>query len=174
MSSLLKVLMPLAAIAVIYLLAKYKYHYSAREDLLLRRPRLLPAISWIAIAISWMLLSDWLVSWRGPWDFAPWKAQTFTVSALRVLAVCFIGPIAEELIFRGLFFRKLTKTGKLRPELAVIILAAAWALIHYTYTPAVIFIIFVEGLLLGFALIRTKSIYVPMAMHIAWNLYAIW
>lgn len=166
--------MPLAAITAVFLLSKYKYHYTAKEDLLVRRPKLLSAISWIAIAILWMLLSDWLISWRGPWDFTPWKAQTFTVSAARVLAVCFLGPIAEELIFRGLFFRKLTKAGKVTPGLAVVILAAGWAVIHYSFSPAVIFIIFVEGLLLGFALIRTQSIFVPIAMHIAWNLYAIW
>jgi CAAX amino terminal protease family. len=35
-------------------------------------------------------------------------------------------------------------------------------------------LIFVDGLLLGAARYRTKSVYVPIAMHLLWNLYAIW
>jgi len=35
-------------------------------------------------------------------------------------------------------------------------------------------VIFVGGLLLGFARRQTGSVIVPILMHIAWNLYAVW
>jgi membrane protease YdiL (CAAX protease family) len=173
-SSLVKVVLPLAAIAVVWLLAKYKYKFSLKEDLQLRVPVLGSLVVWTLIAIGWMLLTDWLIGWRGPWDFTPWKAQSVSVSIIRVLAVCFLGPIAEELIFRGLLMRRLIRSGKFQTWMVVVLLAAGWALLHYSYSPPVIFIIFIEGILLGYAAIRTRSVYVPIAMHIAWNLYAVW
>ena len=172
--TLIKILLPLAAIIAVVLLARYKFHYSLKEDLQLRAPRFTPLIIWVSIAIAWMLVTDWLMNWRGPWDFTAWKEQPLLVSVLRVAAVCFLGPIAEELGFRGLLFRRMTGTGKIHPWLALTILAAVWALAHYTYTTAVIFIIFIEGIILGAALINTRSLIVPIVMHIAWNLYAIW
>jgi membrane protease YdiL (CAAX protease family) len=56
----------------------------------------------------------------------------------------------------------------------VVVLAAAWSLLHTAYTPAVIALIFIDGLLLGAARYQTKSIVTPMLMHVMWNLYAIW
>lgn len=173
-SSLLKIILPLVAILVVWLLCKYKYNYSFKDDLQLRASRFSSLVAWIMIAMAWMLVTDYFVAWRGPWDFAPWKAQTLAVSVSRVLAVCFLGPIAEELVFRGVLHRRLIKSGKIASWMVVAILAAAWALMHYTYTPTVIFIIFIQGLVLGIALLRTRSLFVPIAMHIAWNLYAVW
>jgi membrane protease YdiL (CAAX protease family) len=38
----------------------------------------------------------------------------------------------------------------------------------------VIAVIFVSGLMLGFARRQTGSVILPILMHIAWNLYAVW
>ena len=35
-------------------------------------------------------------------------------------------------------------------------------------------IIFVDGLILGLARWRTRSVFAPAAMHMLYNLYAIW
>jgi membrane protease YdiL (CAAX protease family) len=171
---LLKILLPLAAIFIVILLCKYKFHYSLREDLQLRPPAAGALVIWVGMSLAWMLITDALVGWRGPWDFTVWKAQPIYITIIRVVAVCFLGPIAEEIIFRGLLFRRMMKWGKLNRWLVVTILAAVWALMHYSYTPVVVVIIFIDGLLLGAALLTSRSLVVPIAMHISWNIYAIW
>ena len=91
----------------------------------------------------------------------------------RVVAVAVLGPIGEELIFRGVLFGWLVGRG-MNQAIGLMLEAAAWAVIHLAYTPAVIAIIFVFGVLLGAARARTRSVIVPIAMHIVWNLYAVW
>ena len=170
----IKVLLPLAGIVIVFLLCKYKYHFSLTDDLQLRKPPMDQLFVWVAIALAWMLTTDYFMNWRGAFDFNPWLNQPLYVSVLRVLAVCFLGPILEELIFRGLFYHRIHIKLRVNEWLTVLILAAIWAVIHYTYPLPVIGVIFVEGLLLGAAVIKSKSLIVPIVMHICWNLYAIW
>ena len=90
-----------------------------------------------------------------------------------MLGVGILGPIAEELIFRGLLYGRLVGT-RLGAVGSIVILALGWALIHTSYSGVVIAVIFVEGLLLGAARWRTGSVLAPVLMHILWNLYAVW
>jgi membrane protease YdiL (CAAX protease family) len=168
---LVKVAIPLAGIVLVLLRARRSGMSAA--DIGFVRPVWSEAALWFALYIAWTLGTDALIQWRGPWDFTPWLAMTFFGAALRVMAVCVVGPIAEELIFRGWLLHLARKT-RLGDWGAVIAVAAAWAVIHYSYSPAVIGVIFVDGLLLGIARLRTRSIYAPIAMHIAYNLYAVW
>jgi len=91
---------------------------------------------------------------------------------LRVLAVGVLGPIAEELIFRGWFFGVLLK--RVSPAVTILLTAAGWAALHYAYGVAVLGVILVDGLLLGLARWKTRSVYPPIVMHMLYNLYAIW
>jgi hypothetical protein len=101
------------------------------------------------------------------------KRAPLYIDGMRILAVCILGPTAEELLFRGLLYGALTRT-RLKVAGSVFVAAIGWALMHTAYSPAVIALLFVGGLLLGAARYRTKSVIVPIAMHIVWNLYAIW
>src|SRR6476646_1858391 len=89
-----------AAIAVVLLRTRALKH----EDMGYVRPPLGPTLLFLAAYLTWMGGSDAVLQWRGPWDFAPWRAAPLPASLLRVLAVCVLGPIAEELIFRGWLF----------------------------------------------------------------------
>lgn len=170
----IKVLLPLFGIVALLLLCKKRLHYSLTNDLQLKKPPLLQLLMWLTLYLSWMLITDYFMNWRGAWDFGPWHAQPMHVSILRVLAVCFLGPILEELIFRGLLFYRFTKVLKINHWVVVILLAAVWAAMHYTYSVPVIAVIFVSGILLGAAMVKSRSLIVPIIMHICWNLYAIW
>lgn len=136
------------------------------------RPKLGAAFVLLAAYLGWMLLSDAVLHWRGPWDFRPWQQAPLTASVLRVVAVCMLGPAAEELLFRGLLFRRLCDH---LPVAAVIaVTAVSWALLHWSYSWPVIGVIVVDGLLLGLARWRTGSIAPPIIMHALYNFYAIW
>ena len=63
---------------------------------------------------------------------------------------------------------------RLDPRLVIAILAAGWAVLHYSYAGGVIALIFVGGLLLGAARRQTGSVVPPILMHMLWNLWAIW
>jgi membrane protease YdiL (CAAX protease family) len=167
-----KVLLPAAAIVLVLTIARAR-RVSLRDVVGLKAPSPGAALLWIAIYIVFMLASDRVMGWRGPWDFTIWREQPLAIDAMRVLAVGILGPIAEELIFRGVLFGRLAATRM--PMAAVIaVIALGWAVLHYSYSGGVIALIFVGGLLLGAARWRTGSVVVPILMHIAWNLYAVW
>jgi len=170
--TLLKAAIPLVAIAVVFLAARMR-RLSLRDDIGLKAPPLGESAVWLLVYAAWMLGTNYVMFWRGPWDFTVWQKSPLIIDAIRVLAVGFLGPIAEELVFRGLLYARFVRT-RLGVRWTIFVLAAAFAVLHTAYTPAVIAIIFVDGLLLGAARYRTKSVYVPIAMHILWNLYAIW
>lgn len=172
LSPLAKVLVPLAVLAGLWLVCRAR-RISWSRDLGLVRPSLMPALAWLGLALAWMLGTDALLHWRGPWDLRPWQAQTLWVAAARVLGVGLLGPLAEEVAFRGLLDFRLRRAG-LPAGVVLGGVAAGWAALHYAYTPAVVAVIFGEGLLLGLARRRTGSLWVPVLMHVAWNLYAVW
>ena len=143
-----------------------------RPELGFARPPIGLSALLLIVYLGWMLASDAAIHWRGPWDFRPWLQAPLAASAMRVLAVGILGPIAEELVFRGWFFGLLDK--RIGPALTIAATAVGWALLHYSYTAVVIGVIMVDGLLLGLARWRTKSVFPPMLMHALYNLYAIW
>ena len=137
-----------------------------------RTPPFLPTLILTAIYMAWMFGTDLLTHWRGPWNFEPWREAPFLGSALRVVAVCIFGPLVEELLFRGVAFSWLAE--RINIGLTIVATALAWSLLHYDYPWWVIAIIFVDGLILGVTRWRTRSVLAPAAMHMLYNLYAIW
>jgi membrane protease YdiL (CAAX protease family) len=138
-----------------------------------RLPTMPKAALWISLYLGWMLATDFVFGWRGPSDFAPWRAAPVVASALRVLAIVFAGPLLEELVFRGLAFGALARSSA-GPISAMFATAILWSLLHWSYQPLEIAIIMVAGVILGAARWRTGSLYLPIAMHMMWNAYAIW
>ena len=167
-SGLVKVALSAAAIGLVL----FKSRNIPREELGFTRPAMLPALLLLGIYMAWMFGTNALIHWRGPWDFRPWAAAPLLASILRVLAVCFLGPTVEELIFRGWLFALLRR--RVGPVATIGATAVAWALLHYSYGWGVIFVIVVDGILLGLARWRSRSLYPPIVMHMLYNLYAIW
>jgi len=160
-SALVKAAVAGAAIALVL----FKTKHLSRADMGLVRPVRLPLTFGIMLLyFGWMLGTNALLGWRGPWDWTPWLAAP--------LLAGFLGPIAEELIFRGWFFALLKP--KVGVAATLLLTSAGWALLHYDYSWAVIGVILVDGLLLGLARLTSRSVWPPIAMHIIYNLYAIW
>jgi membrane protease YdiL (CAAX protease family) len=171
-SALLKVAAPLGVIGALTLVVNRR-HRSWRTDVGLVTPSARSLALWVVVYLVWMLATNQVMHWRGPWDFAPWRAAPLAASVLRVLAVGVLGPIAEELIFRGVLYSRLSRTA-LGDWATIVLLSATWAAMHYTQAPPVLALFFVDGILLGSARRSTGSVVVPIAMHMMWNLYAIW
>jgi len=86
-------------------------------------------------------------------------------------AIIILAPFLEELFFRGFFFEGLRES-KLGALGAIAITSISWGLIHSQYGTFDIIFIIIMGAALGIAKIKTKSIYVPIAMHSFANLVA--
>lgn len=78
-------------------------------------------------------------------------------------------PIFEELLFRGFIFAGI-RASWLGDVGAVLITAIAWTAIHQEYDPLEFVLIFIVGVVLGIARLRTGSVLVTIAMHMLHNL----
>lgn len=92
--------------------------------------------------------------------------------ALLWFALIIAAPLFEEILFRGFLFEGLchSPVGFIT---SAIITSALWASIHLQYGLYEIVIIFLVGLLLSYAKLKTGSLYTPIAMHSLMNLFAI-
>jgi membrane protease YdiL (CAAX protease family) len=142
---------------------------SWREDVGFQWPDLRVALLWlaafVALAVAQQLISgsaDSAGSWVGKYGPA--------ALAIRIAAVALIYPLAEEFFFRGVFIGVLQK--RIGKWLAVLVSAAVFAAIHVQYDWPVW--VFADGLLFGLARVHSRSVYLPMLLHVIGNSYAVW
>jgi membrane protease YdiL (CAAX protease family) len=131
-----------------------------------------PTALWVIGYAGWMLASNAVLHWRGPWDFTHWQQMALVSVLLRVVGIGVLGPVAEELIFRGFLYQLVLP--RLGVAAAIAVTAVVWAVLHVQYHFWIIVLILIDGLLLGAARHQTRSILAPTLMHIVWNLYAVW
>jgi membrane protease YdiL (CAAX protease family) len=86
-------------------------------------------------------------------------------------AFIIVAPLSEEVFFRGFLFKGI-EYSRLGRAGAIIITSLVWSLMHIQYDVYGIISLFVGGVLLAFARLRSNSIYPPIAMHILQNLIA--
>ncbi len=84
-------------------------------------------------------------------------------------AVIIAAPISEELFFRGFVFEGI-KDSRLGSVSAVLITAILWSLIHTQYDFYDVIQIFIFGIILGIAKLRTKSLVLTIILHVVVNL----
>jgi membrane protease YdiL (CAAX protease family) len=117
-------------------------------------------------AVTYYALEEPIVS-----DFMLNAYQTAHFTPLLWLAFIIAAPLYEEIFFRGFLFKGIEKS-RAGPVGAIIITSLAWSVLHVQYNFVIIIGIFVGGLILGWARVKTNSIYVPIAMHVLENLLA--
>jgi membrane protease YdiL (CAAX protease family) len=105
---------------------------------------------------------------------AEWIAVYRTVQspALFWFALVVATPVFEELLFRGFVFEGI-RASRLGGTGAVAITALVWTLVHRQDDPLEFAVIFILGVMLGIARLRTGSILVTMAMHMLNNLISV-
>jgi len=87
------------------------------------------------------------------------------------LAIIIGAPLFEELFFRGFLMQGLQHSF-LKPVGAIIVTTALWAVIHHQYDIYGIIIVFILGLVLGYARIKSGSLILPITMHLFVNAVA--
>lgn len=96
-------------------------------------------------------------------------AQNFDLSTaspvLMILAVCIVGPIAEELVFRGMIFGKLRRAFSFWP--AAIISGIMFGVFHMNIMQGVY--ASVLGVLLAYVYAKTQTIFGSIFFHIVFN-----
>jgi membrane protease YdiL (CAAX protease family) len=99
-----------------------------------------------------------------------WKSSGSLV--LYIFAFVIAAPLGEEIFFRGFLFKGMLHS-QLRGYGAIVICSLVWAGIHSQYHLNVIIQLFLLGIVLGFARLKTGSIYVPIALHMLLNTIAV-
>ena len=146
---------------------------SLADDIGLRKPRWIPAAGFL---VAWLVLiaaEEWVLRSIGGVEVKVWPTYATVILILRILAIGVLGPIAEELAFRGLLMAWLSRS-RFGVYGAIVVCAAIWSVIHVQYAPVLLTIIFIDGIVLGLARNFTRSIYIPMAMHMVGNLFSIY
>ena len=88
-------------------------------------------------------------------------------TVLGVLGIVVLGPISEELLFRGAILGFLLTNGALKPKYAILISALIFGIIHMN--PAQILYAFLLGLLLGRLYYQSGSLTLCIVIHVLLN-----
>ena len=91
---------------------------------------------------------------------------------LLVLALAVAAPLVEESLFRGLLLPGLAAS-RLGPAGAIVLIAAAWTLMHLQYEPFYLLQALALGILFGWMRWRSGSTPLPMLLHGIVNLTSV-
>lgn len=85
------------------------------------------------------------------------------------LSYCLVPAVCEELFFRGIVIGEYKRYGSFN---AVLISTLYFTLTHFTTSGFVIYMF--AGLILGFTAVMCRSVYPSMALHVCFNMYALY
>jgi uncharacterized protein len=140
----------------------------------LRMPRRRDASVAIAGLAAVIVLGDALTAALGR-DLVPSFALELSRSAqqdgtllLLLLAVIVVGPVGEEVLFRGFLFRGLIQEP--RDSLpGILAIALIWSALHFQYDWFNASLVFVLGVLLGYARLYSGSTLLAIFLHMLAN-----
>lgn len=98
------------------------------------------------------------------------KAQTKTSfdMIMLVLGICIVAPIMEEVIFRGLAYKRLVQS-KAGISGAIIITSVVFTIIHFQYDFNVLAILSIFAFLLGYVRYKTGNLVYCIILHMQLN-----
>jgi uncharacterized protein len=161
----------LLAIAAIIML---KRGASFEDTLALRAPAPAALGRWVLAALAFAAVSDTLTWFLGKPIVPPFMEQVYRSADNKgTLWIAFVlaAPVFEEIFFRGFVITGLSAS-RLGASGAVIVSSLLWAAIHTQYDLYGIATVFMLGLVLGAARVRTGSVLPPMVMHMVANVIA--
>ena len=91
-----------------------------------------------------------------------------------LLIVCFIGPISEELIYRGVLMTTFFKNSPWYGDVLLSAIIFGYIHVNFALTPLAFVIYASGGFILALLYRMTKSLYYPIVVHIFINITAFW
>ncbi len=166
---------PAAIIGVLMIIwfASMRKPLTIDQYLELNKPSLKSMLVFLGLIIVAMMLMEAVNFWLDrptPEFMIQVYANTQNLPLLWI-AVSVAAPFFEEFLFRGFLLEGIARS-KVGLIGAIILTSAVWAIIHMQYGWFEIISIFFIGILLCIAKIKSKSLYVPIAMHMLMNLTA--
>ncbi|MES2036684.1 MAG: CPBP family intramembrane glutamic endopeptidase [Pseudomonadota bacterium] len=169
--ALTKLAIPAAGILVMLMIAHYR-QFSLREDFGFRGFNISTAAIFLVLWILLIIVEEVI---SGVFNLAQarhWPALPLSVVLIRIMAIGVIGPVSEEMAWRGIFFSWINK--KLGAAAAIILPSLIWAPLHLQYDSSTQIILIIDGIFLGLVRYKTQSIWPPIILHISGNLFSIY
>lgn len=94
--------------------------------------------------------------------------STIRFKPLLWFALSIASPLSEEIFFRGFLFKGI-QNSRIGSIGAILLSSLCWSTLHIQYDFYGIATVFVGGLLLGIARVKSNSIYVSIMMHAVWS-----
>lgn len=176
-----------SGVALYYLLTLVGYYIIALP-LAFRVCRIMPAPPMTQRSLTLRLMGRWFVigialMWIGSLVGTALNDLVYRIAGLRpvdmvtetfdmlplsvvLLGACILGPVCEELLFRGLLAGRLARYGQ-KP--AALVSALLFGLYHANVSQ--FFYAFALGLLLAYAYFYTGSLKAPILLHMLFNFY---
>jgi uncharacterized protein len=157
----------LICIPLTLLCTKLRKNISVKDYIGFKEPLKREWVKWLLILAAFLFLSDAVSLLLHQPIAPPFMVDTYkTASSLPALlfAIIVVGPIFEEIFFRGFLFQGI-RYSRLGPIGAIGITSSFWAGIHLQYDVYGITTLFALGLLFGIARYKTDSIHLLMVMH---------
>ena len=166
------ILSAIFCVPLIILCAKLKKGISIREYLALRMPNKQSYLIWLPITFIYIALTDGAKAFFNIPTIDESSRQLYDTTGFKPLfyiTVILAAPIYEEFLMRGFLFASILRT-RIKSNGAILITSALWAILHVQYGYLDCFIIFVAGMIIGTARVKSSSLIVCIAMHVFGNL----
>jgi membrane protease YdiL (CAAX protease family) len=137
-----------------------------------RRPRLGAVALGVVLGVVYLVVTAVAFTWLFPHEppspfFVAIRTATPPLRIALVLLVGVYSPLVQEVVFRGVLLNGLARWAGALPALAVS--AVIFAAVHASTGAASVLQTFAFGLVTGALFLRTRSLTVPIAMHVATN-----
>ena len=144
-----------------------------KQYLALRWPRAITVVHWFVYLAGFIVLFHAVEYLAGRQFVTDFELPTFRTAysvPLLLAAVVVAAPCFEELFFRGFVLGGIAAS-RLGVVGALLSTSALWTMMHAAqYAPPELLLVFLGGVLLGYARWKTRSVYVPIGLHALWNL----
>lgn len=179
-TSMLAMAMTVVAVSQVVALGAVIFFAWLRKPITLRdyfalRPASLKVLGLAALAMVGFVVFESTLNWLLVQDVP--ESMTELMASVAVLplvwvVVVIVAPVCEEVVFRGFMWKGLIKS-RLGLHGTNLITCLPWTLLHLgQYGWLNMVLIFLAGLLFGYARHLSKSLWVPMFMHFAMNFFA--
>ncbi len=124
----------------------------------------LALVFFLELGLGWIRIEN--LAWQTQ------SLQDMYINAFNILGMFILAAFAEELMHRGYILQNLE--AGLNTLWGVVLAAAVFASMHLSNpfaTPLSFVGVFLAGLMLGYAYVRTRQLWLPLGLHIGWNFF---